>query len=1047
MIQICFIQGNFANWFDGKLLLFNNWVDPDKYPFLQSIQIIIRRDGRRISKLIEKPSFDLQPESSRNCTVGFRNIVDLYFAWTTVLCDQPIDAAYACQKEKHLITSRNSLLVNTSCSEGWIKVNGTQKCYLFLESAKPISFLGAQKQCSLENGRVLSIKHDQDVFSKTVSYNNYMLDHLKRKFWSNYMRHMPKHITGMNINTMIFGGLLDKQLPDNRVASISHFTLSGHTQTHLSNHITLYAFLDSNCGIVQHTSAFSSPIFLHGLPSQYYRTWGAKYRSCDSTRKVDAIVCEKQSEPYLMKACGENHFECKDQTCILSIYRCDSVTDCFDKSDENHCESVTQNVQKSLTKQVIYIPCQLNDECDHYDDHTTLYIHSVCDGIYSQSRLVKEKYACYINTRSKIDLLGLSSQPNFNHRVYEINLLALFVSEHRLRILQQPHVSFNSSVTYDQIDINVRRMAICRTNVTVDFDKRCQVSVHITPCNYGFTKQICQDISCGRMFKCRSYYCIYMSSVCDGQRDCLYGDDEDACDNLFCPGQLKCRGENRCVSTSEVCDGYVDCLFSPDDEGTCLSCPDECQCKGYVALCKVFNFNIFRQIYQVKYLKGLIVAGTNVSLKLDNIVFKYLVYLEISACSLTNVTFHSSFRVASHVLFLNLSINHISSLKSLSIDFFENINVLDVGQNVIANIKRDDLRFKYLAVLYLKNNPIVEINSKNIFLNLKLIDVSDIFYNPLISISLPDNSDVVVSDSMICCVLSPTINCRIHAIKILCFGLFDLMHLRYIFYTFVIFSLSTFSASILKIGYDKPWTNYSKRYYTIAQLNYIISEFMSIQYFMALMVVDTAKVNVILWRQNIACLLLRTIIGVTLETSLIFKILSVITVALKIIYPFKHQLSFLKIIPVMYSTIWIMVVSLQICNMVVKGLSNKVELIVDTFCTHLDCHGTLKSPLQYALFIDIMCLVIFWVTVGVLVSHLKRSNIKKRFLSIKKLPTFKITFKLGRSFIFEMILRLLIFSVIWCEYFKVTYPHTFCFAVVLYVVPMNIIISKTLYLI
>ena len=94
---------------------------------------------------------------------------------------------------------------------------------------------------------------------------------------------------------------------------------------------------------------------------------------------------------------------------------------------------------------------------------------------------------------------------------------------------------------------------------------------------------------CPGMFRCISLYCIHISLVCDGQRDCIYAEDEVSCTYLSCRGFLKCRGEFRCVSPDQICDMRVDCILSFDDEVSCGYCPMFCECDGYLLHCTVDN--------------------------------------------------------------------------------------------------------------------------------------------------------------------------------------------------------------------------------------------------------------------------------------------------------------------------------------------------------------------------------------------------------------------------------------------------------------------------
>ena len=67
--------------------------------------------------------------------------------------------------------------------------------------------------------------------------------------------------------------------------------------------------------------------------------------------------------------------------------------------------------------------------------------------------------------------------------------------------------------------------------------------------------------------------CISNSWKCDGQKDCVGGEDEIGCSKLECPtGTFNCTGENVCLTTAWQCDGDVDCS-SGDDEANCDSQP------------------------------------------------------------------------------------------------------------------------------------------------------------------------------------------------------------------------------------------------------------------------------------------------------------------------------------------------------------------------------------------------------------------------------------------------------------------------------------------
>ena len=71
-------------------------------------------------------------------------------------------------------------------------------------------------------------------------------------------------------------------------------------------------------------------------------------------------------------------------------------------------------------------------------------------------------------------------------------------------------------------------------------------------------------------FKCPTGECIWQMWVCDGDRDCQDGADEDplTCkDRVTCVNKFRCRQSGECVDHLHFCDGKEDCTDGTDEEG------------------------------------------------------------------------------------------------------------------------------------------------------------------------------------------------------------------------------------------------------------------------------------------------------------------------------------------------------------------------------------------------------------------------------------------------------------------------------------------------
>ena len=1038
-------QGQFTEWLDNSPILFNAWNRQSLiFPqYESSVYTLSEDDNFRKRTYTHINVSENQPETNKNdnCTAIYigKNLNN--FTWIIIPCDKPFEATFVCTKPvAHDLIDFTLMLNprNVTCDEGWIQMKDSSKCQMLLKTpTETLSFVETQQICSAVGGAVFAVK-PLSRNDPPTEIGKQIVGHLQTTILLK-TNVIPQQNTNPEEVLQFFFGRHVHQATMRKSLAIQLYTAENGDLLPL----TFIVNISQSCGVL--TLSYWSTHFQ--MPRGRGPRWGVKYRRCSqNVTGVTAVICEKPLQHY-STACKEEYFQCSDYGCILSIYVCDEVRDCFDGSDEVNCSNDRMwNI--SVTNNIV-IPSILTTNSTGYPSFIYIPIHAICDGI-NLFNILHHEYICIIKQPIHIDLLGMQNSKGFafKNRYFWTNdkIWNLYQKEMQLKTLPQTAKTVHNKYNETHAFIIEKYLVPCTwKGAKIHLEDRCKISVRKSACDYGSIKTLCRNVECPGMFKCDGYYCLHMSAVCDGHNDCQYGEDERYCRNMTCPGLLKCRGENRCVSEQELCDGNSDCLVSRDDEIMCGRCSYGCQCNDYTAFCNADE--IIPESGGLTHIKGLVLKTRKSQLRMENIDLTGLIYINVSHTTIEKLYFNAKLS-SQKIIFADFNSNNIQSTTFLDISWFDKVIYLNFRHNLLTHFVENKIQLSFLTLLDLAQNPlgVVDLSLNQITKRLKILQIELDQFDKDIIFRFPSRNlytiDVHVTDSIFCCFLIENTQCIIDNTYFDCPGLVN-KTFKLCFYCLV--AIATISSIITLMvdltGFNTSNTRLAKNY-TMTIINRLFADVSCSMYLLCVAVADTMHIDTIPFRKGSLCIMINMLSFVAFEVSLIFKTYHVICVALRTIFPFNHQCRWLHLTVLRSFVAWIILITLYIIVISHRLYYNGVFL--DQLCSFAYCHTYTRYDnnifLAIATLIDCVCLVLMFVFLTSFFYSLKRRSTSLNRANLKKEKTpFEMVLKLCTPLWTDIIIRLYIAYIYFDKVMVILSFQYNCLIIYIILMPVNII--------
>ncbi|XP_077189800.1 low-density lipoprotein receptor-related protein 8 isoform X2 [Paroedura picta] len=290
------------------------------------------------------------------------------------------------------------------------------------------------------------------------------------------------------------------------------------------------------------------------------------------------------------KECEDDQFQCRNERCIPSIWKCDEDDDCSDNSDEADCPKKTCAETDFTCNNGHCIPsrwkCDGEEECpDGSDESEATCTRQLCPAEKiscgdSSNKCIPSSWRCdgEKDCENGIDEAGCTSVCSSSEFQCSNKtcIATIFVCDGDDDCGDGSDERKCSPLTCSPNEFQCNNSQCIPEPWVCDNQADCEdhSDESTEKCGYKLKPQLLNTCA-AHEFRCGNGECIHLNWKCDGDEDCKDKSDEQDCPLVTCsPDEFQC-GDGTCIHGAKQCNKVHDCPDNSDEAG-CINGVNEC---------------------------------------------------------------------------------------------------------------------------------------------------------------------------------------------------------------------------------------------------------------------------------------------------------------------------------------------------------------------------------------------------------------------------------------------------------------------------------------